>query len=269
MLAIIRSGIAAASKEINLISNNIANANTNGFKRSSSQFQDVYGIAGEKRAAAQVGMGTVFDSARRNHAQGAFKTSGSELDLAIAGEGMFMVAPPNAGNELRFTRDGSMRLDENGFIVNSAGHFLIGLDGDPLRLPLRINPDENGAPEDAELLTSVTIGVDGQIKATYAGPMTRGNGSVINRGTIALARFQNEADLTSKGNGQFIMNAKSGPPQIGAASQGNFGDVLSGNLEVSNVKINDELTSMIRAQQAYSASSRMLQADSDIVQKFL
>ena len=75
MLAIIRSGIAAASKEISLISNNIANANTNGFKRSSSQFQDVYGIAGEKRAATQIGMGTVFDSARRNHAQGAFKTS--------------------------------------------------------------------------------------------------------------------------------------------------------------------------------------------------
>ena len=269
MLATIRSGIAAANKEISVISNNIANASTNGFKRSSPQFQDIYGIAGEKRAAAQVGMGTIFDASRRNHAQGAFKTSGSELDLAVAGEGMFIVAPPNAGNELRFTRDGSMRLDENGFIVNNEGHFLIGLDGDPLRLPLRRFPDEGGADAAEELLTSVTIGIDGQIRATYAGAMTRGNGSVINRGSIALARFQNEADLTSKGNGQFIMNAKSGAPVVGAASQGNFGDVLSGNLEVSNVKINDELTSMIRAQQAYSASSRMLQADSDIVKKFL
>ena len=269
MLAIIRSGIAAANKEIGVISNNIANASTNGFKRSSAQFQDIYGIAGEKRAAAQVGMGTVFDASRRNHAQGAFKTSGSELDLAVAGEGMFIVAPPNAGNELRYTRDGSMRLDENGFIVNNEGHFLIGLDGDPLRLPLRRNPAEDGDVAAEELLTSVTIGVDGQINATYAGAMTRGNGAVINRGQIALARFQNEADLTSKGNGQFIMNANTGLPAVGAASQGNFGDVLSGNLEVSNVKINDELTSMIRAQQAYSASSRMLQADSDIVKKFL
>ena len=68
---------------------------------------------------------------------------------------------------------------------------------------------------------------------------------------------------------KFIMNAKSGAPAIGEASQGNFGDVLSGNLEVSNVKINDELTSMIRAQQAYSASSRMLQSDADIVDRFL
>lgn len=267
MLATIRSGIAAANKEISVISNNIANASTNGFKRSSAQFQDVYGIAGEKRAAAQVGMGTIFDSARRNHVQGSFKTTSSELDLAVAGEGMFIVAPPNAVNELRYTRNGSMRLDENGFIVNNDGHFLIGLNGDPLRIPLSRSPNEDGEAE--ELLTSLTIGVDGQIKAIYAGEMSLGQGTVVNQGQIALARFQNEADLTSKGNGQFIMNAKSGAPAIGAASQGIFGDVLSGNLEVSNVQINNELTSMIRAQQAYSASSRMLQTDSDIVKKFL
>jgi len=111
MLPIIRTGMMAANKEISTISNNIANAASNGFKRSSNSFEDIYATMADQVRSSTTGMGTRNSTMRINHSQGSLKTTNLSLDMAVAGYGMFVTADQSDGS-IRYTRDGSMSINE-------------------------------------------------------------------------------------------------------------------------------------------------------------
>ena len=267
MIPTIRNGIQMASQDIALISNNLANAGTTGFKRSRSEFHDTYGKGMNSMPNIDIGHGARSDGPRRSFTQGQIKPSGSELDLAVSGVGMFGTvrledADQNTfgvADQFSFTRDGSFRLDEEGRVVTTDGRAVIREDGELMVVPLE-RLDENG---DRQLLTALNIGDDGGVEATYAG------GAVVDLGNVGLFNFANIGALTAIGNGHFTVSAESGPAQIGRPRDNNFGRILSGNLETANVNVTNELTKLMQAQQAYSASSRLLQSAVDVTKKLI
>jgi len=259
MLAVIRNGLAAASNDISLISNNIANAGSTGFKRSSSQFVDSYVVEQTKAPGATAGSGVKALDPRRDHSQGGLKATGSALDLAISGTGMFQTVMPGFDGDVTYTRDGSMQLDALGRISNSDGRVLMAADGTALTVPLTIVDGENAT----QALDTISITEDGKIKAIYSAS------GIVNVGTIALANFANVAGLAAIGGGHFKQSDQSGAPRMGAPAVGDFGKVLGGNLEMSNINVTNELVRLMKAQQAYSGSSRVLQAETEIAKRLI
>lgn len=267
MIPTILNGIQTASKEISVISHNLANAGTTGFKRSRSEFVDTYGIGAEQPPNIDLGHGARSLGPKANFSQGQVKPSLSELDVAISGVGMFAtlkrVDPGQDAfgydNQLTFTRDGSFRLDNDGTLVTMDGRAVIGADGQAMVVPLaRADADGN-----AQRLTALNIGEDGRFEATY------GDGSVVDLEQIGLFDFVNMAGLKGMGNGHFQVSAASGPPLIGRPAENNFGRVLAGNLETANINVTNELTKMMKAQQAYSGSARLLQAATDMTKRLI
>ena len=215
-----------------------------------------------------LGQGSRTDGPRRQHSQGALKPTANELDLAVSGLGMFVTTNPDDANPVVFTRDGSMRLEDDGRVVSWDGRSLIDSEGQPIFIPIqRLNVDGQ-----RQLLTAVNISQGGVIEAVYGTEVANKSAApseIVEIGTIALVRFSNVAGLKSIGSGQFVTTEKSGLPAFGIAGTENFGDIQSGNLEMSNINMTDELTKMMQAQQAYSASSRLLQAAVDMSKRLI
>ena len=268
MIPTIRNGLEAASHNLSVVSHNIANAGSNGFKKSRANFYDTYGVGLGSIPGIDLGQGTRTDGPRRQHSQGALKPTANELDLAVSGLGMFVTTNPDDANPVVFTRDGSMRLEDNGRVVSWDGRSLIDSEGQPIFIPIqRLNADGQ-----RQLLTAVNISQGGVIEAVYGTEVANKSAApseIVEIGTIALVRFSNVAGLKSIGSGQFVTTEKSGLPAFGIAGTENFGDIQSGNLEMSNINMTDELTKMMQAQQAYSASSRLLQAAADMSKRLI
>ena len=268
MIPTIRNGLEAASHNLSVVSHNIANAGSNGFKKSRADFYDTYGVGLGSLPGIDLGQGARTDGPRRLHSQGSLKTSASELDVAVSGLGMLVTTKADDANPVVFTRDGSSRLENDGRVVTWDGRSLIDSEGQPIYIPIQ-RTDENG---NRQLLTAVNISIAGKIEAVYGTAVPNKSAApseIVDLGTIALARFGNVGALKSIGSGQFVTTEKSGLPQLGIAGQANFGDIQSGNLEMSNINMTDELTKMMQAQQAYSASSRLLQAAVDMSKRLI
>lgn len=266
MIPTIRNGIQMASNDISVISHNLANASANGFKRSRSEFFDSYGQGMNSMPGIDIGHGSRSNGPIRNFSQGSIKPSGSELDLAISGVGLFGTVMledsnvvPSPESQISYTRAGAFRLKEDGLIETPNGQALLGLDGNALRIPLSII-GSNGEPQ---LLTSLNVADDGTIETSYA------DGSVSVAGKIALYDFTNLAGLKATGNGYYVVSARSGQPLVGAAQQRNFGRILSGSLEAANVDVADEMVKLVKAQQAYSGSSRLLQTAVEMTRRLI
>jgi flagellar hook protein FlgE len=268
MIPTIRNGLEAASHNLSVVSHNIANAGSNGFKKSRANFYDTYGVGLGSLPGIDLGQGARTDGPRRQHSQGALKPTANELDLAVSGLGMFVTTNPDDANPVVFTRDGSMRLEDDGRVVSWDGRSLIDSEGQPIFIPIqRLNVDGQ-----RQLLTAVNISQGGVIEAVYGTEVANKSAApseIVEIGTIALVRFSNVAGLKSIGSGQFVTTEKSGLPAFGTAGTENFGDIQSGNLEMSNINMTDELTKMMQAQQAYSASSRLLQAAVDMSKRLI
>ncbi len=268
MIPTIRNGLEAASHNLSVVSHNIANAGSNGFKKSRADFYDTYGVGLGSLPGIDLGQGARTDGPRRQHSQGALKPTANELDLAVSGLGMFVTTNPDDANPVVFTRDGSMRLEDDGRVVAWDGRSLIDSEGQPIFIPIqRFNLDGQ-----RQLLTAVNISQGGVIEAVYGTEVANKSAApseIVEIGTIALVRFSNVAGLKSIGSGQFVTTEKSGLPTFGTAGSENFGDIQSGNLEMSNINMTDELTKMMQAQQAYSASSRLLQAAVDMSKRLI
>jgi flagellar hook protein FlgE len=268
MIPTIRNGLEAASHNLSVVSHNIANAGSNGFKKSRANFYDTYGVGLGSLPGIDLGQGARTDGPRRQHSQGALKPTANELDLAVSGLGMFVTTNPDDANPVVFTRDGSMRLEDDGRVVSWDGRSLIDSEGQPIFIPIqRLNVDGQ-----RQLLTAVNISQGGVIEAVYGTEVANKSAApseIVEIGTIALVRFSNVAGLKSIGSGQFVTTEKSGLPAFGIAGAENFGDIQSGNLEMSNINMTDELTKMMQAQQAYSASSRLLQAAVDMSKRLI
>ena len=264
MYGIIRSGMTTAMHEIAVVSNNIANSGSTGFKKSDVSFNDIYGSATPDTVArTQAGFGSAIAGTRRNDGQGAIVDRAGALNLAIVGPGMLTVSPPGAdgapSGNLFYTRSGELTIDKDGFLKTSDGAYVQGTAagtetaGTLSSLQIPFNEGE-------EPLTGLEITTSGLISATYGS-------SIIERGTLSLATFANQGALKNVGSARFAETTYSGQPTFGMAGQSGFGTLQAGALEGSNVDITQEMTVMIRAQQQFSGSARVLQANSDMVEK--
>ena len=264
MYGIIRSGMSTAMHEIAVVSNNIANSGSTGFKKSDVSFNDIYGSATPDTVArTQAGFGSTIAGTRRNDGQGAIVDRAGALNLAIIGPGMLTVSPPGAdgapSGNLFYTRSGELTIDKDGYLKTSDGAYVQGTaagtetSGTLTALQIPFNDGE-------EALTGLEITTSGLISATYGS-------SITERGTLALATFANQGALKNVGSARFAETTYSGQPTFGNAGQSGFGTLQAGALEGSNVDITQEMTVMIRAQQQFSGSARVLQANSDMVEK--
>ena len=266
MFNITRNGLDAITKELGVISNNIANSATTAFKRSRTEFVDVYSKSLSDSPNSKRGLGSLMQGSKAVMQQGsALKTDGA-LDLNIIGRGFFILSPKE-GAEPRFTRDGSFTLGANGDLLTMDGFNVAGYSGEnpnknvalPINIPLSAKSIEN---KDV-LLTGVKISATGDIEATY------GLNNTKNIGQIGLARFSNETALRSRGSNTFVASSKSGPQVIGSAMQGSFGQILSGTLESSNTDITQEMVAMLRTQQAFNGNARIMQTSLDVTRKLI
>lgn len=249
MISTIRNALKMASTELGIISNNVANAGSTGFKRSDGNFQHFYSenipIKG-----LHVGFGVTHEEPRRNDTrQGALKVTNNALDLAVSGVGMFMTVAPGE-EKVSFTRDGGFNLDTLGHLMTTDNRFVLDSTGVPIVIP----PTETDEQARETLVNSIQIRNNGLIEVTY------GNGEMRERGRVGLARFANMSGLRPMGGGHFQFTEKSGPPIIGGPMDNSYGQMVQGHLEASNINMTDELTKLMRAQQAYSGSSRLLQS---------
>ena len=264
MYGIIRSGMSTAMHEIAVVSNNIANSGSTGFKKSDVSFNDLYGSATPDTVSrTQAGFGSSIAGTRRNDGQGAVVDRAGALNLAIIGAGMFTTSPPGsdgtASGNIFFTRSGELTMDKDGFLKTGDGSFVQGsaAGSEPgatlVSLQIPFSEGDNA-------LTGLEITPGGVISATY-GP------DIIEKGTLALATFANQGGLKNVGSSRFSETTYSGEPTFGVAGQMGYGTLQAGALEGSNVDITQEMTVMIRAQQQFSGSARVLQANSDMVEK--
>lgn len=252
-LWISKTGMEAQQTQLDVISNNLANVSTNGFKRANAVFEDLMyqnlrqvGSNSTEQSqlptGLQVGLGVRTVATARSFAQGSMQQSGNSLDVAIKGNGFFQVTLPDG--TLGYTRDGSFQLDSQGRLVTAAG------------LPVA-----NGItiPATAQ---SVSISADGVVTATIPG-----NTAPQPMGTIALANFVNPAGLEPKGGNLYAETAASGQPATGTPGANGLGTVMQGFVETSNVNIVQELVNMIQTQRAYEMNSKAVQTTDQMLQK--
>ena len=248
------SGMTAQQTNVDNIANNLANANTIGYKMRRAEFQDLlYQSLAQPGAAAgqqtvvpvglQLGLGTRAASNEIIFTQGNFSQTGNPLDLVIQGNGFFQVRRPTG--DLAYTRSGSFQFDKNGTVVTA--------DGDPLEPAITIPPNAQ----------SITIAPDGTV--SYSQP---GQTAVQQAGQIQLALFQNPAGLNSIGHNLYQPTDASGEPTVASpGGQEGLGSLLQGYTEQSNVSIVQEFINLIIAQRAYEANSKVVKAADEMYQQ--
>lgn len=251
-LSIGATGMHAQQLNVEVISNNIANLSTTGFKRSRAEFQDllyqnmrrVGSTASDNGAllpsGLQVGLGVMPVATYRINEQGNISVTDNELDVAISGRGYFQIQMSDGTTA--YTRAGSFQLNESGQIVDPNG--------------LLVLPSIT-VPSDA---TSVTINSSGQVLATVDGQTTQQN-----LGQLQLATFINPAGLEAIGDNLLKETQASGSPVTGNPTSTGFGKLIQGSVETSNVDIVTEITNLITAQRAYEMNSRVIKSADDML----
>jgi len=251
------SGMLAQQLNVDTIANNLANVNTTGFKKSRIEFKDliyetlkrpdVYEGGMGTPAGLEVGHGVRPSASTKLFTEGNLQQTGNPFDLAIEGDGFFVVEKPD-GSRL-FTRDGSFKISVDGqdrVLVTSEGYRVLSADEDYITIP--------------EELSEISISADGII----TGKDVDGNIQEISR--IALAKFLNPAGLISAGNNYFEQTSASGEYVLkqDATDQG-YGNILQGFLEMSNVQVVEEMVNLIIAQRAYEISTKAIQASDEML----
>ncbi|MGF1464357.1 MAG: flagellar basal-body rod protein FlgG [Maricaulaceae bacterium] len=239
------TGMLAQQLNVEVISNNIANLNTTGFKRQRADFQDLLYQTIEQVGAAssdagtivptgvQVGLGVRAGATYRITEQGSLQQTGNTFDLAISGAGFFSIQLPNG--ETAFTRSGNFGVSANGELVTQDG-FVVA-------------PGIN-VPDDAR---DIIVNDQGQVQAVLDG-----DPNPQDLGQIELALFFNEAGLEAVGDNLFLESAASGPATVGAPGQPGFGSIRQGFVESSNVDPVKEITTLIQAQRAYDLNAQVI-----------
>ncbi|MBX9959795.1 MAG: flagellar basal-body rod protein FlgG [Burkholderiaceae bacterium] len=252
-LWISKTGMEAQQMQLDVISNNLANSSTNGFKRSHAVFEDLIyqnlrqsGSATSEQSqlptGLQVGLGVRTVATSRNFTQGSLQQSGNNLDVAIQGNGFFQITMPDG--TINYTRDGAFQVNAQGQIVTNNG------------LPVA-----NGITVPANA-TSLSISADGNVTATIPGQV-----APQPIGTIALASFINPAGLEPRGQNLYAETAASGQPNTGTPGSNGLGQLMQGFVETSNVNVVQELVTMIQVQRAYEMNSKAIQTSDQMLQK--
>lgn len=246
------TGMEAQQTNIEVIANNLANANTTGFKRSRADFQELlYQTISQPGAASsdstkvptgiQIGLGSRTASVDKLFTEGDLQQTGNQFDVAIEGNGFFQVTYLNGVTA--YTRAGNLKLDADGNLVTS--------DGFPIEPTITI-------PANA---VKVSIGADGKVSAQQAG-----QSSATDVGTLELAYFANPAGLQSIGKSLMLPTDASGQAQTGTPGQSGLGTLEQGYVELSNVNVVEEMVGMITAQRAYEINSKVIQSADQMMQ---
>ncbi|BCI71316.1 flagellar basal-body rod protein FlgG [Sphingomonas sp. S17] len=249
---IARTGLDAQDMRMRVISNNLANVNTTGFKRDRAAFETLaYQTITAPGAASSteskyatglnLGTGVRIQGTARINTQGAMQTTNNSLDMALDGEGFFQVQMP--GGTLGYTRAGNFSRSAEGLLVTSEGY--------------QVMPGIT-VPEGA---TQITIGTDGTVSATI-----QGQTAPAEIGQIQIATFPNPAGLQSKGDNYLTETAASGAVNMGVAGLEGRGQIRQGMLEGSNVNVVEELVDMIETQRAYEVNSKMIKSTDEMLQ---
>jgi len=265
MLSILKSALNANSSEMGIISNNIANANSTAFKKSTANFEHIYSIHKSTNPDAFSGRGVGMSDPRIQMSQGSFQTTGGALDLAISGTGFFPVVQGDQLDTPLFTRDGSFNITAKGEVVTSDGLKVMGFLGDDKAVlkNLIIPTTKQNTDQTTSIISNINVASNGKITATY------GLDDEVIIGSFALASFINGPGLSPTGNNRFQNNMKSGLPKYGIPMDGSFGKINAGNLERANVDITSEMVAMLKTQQAFSGVSRLLQTEVDITKRLI
>lgn len=252
-LWVAKTGLDAQQTRMDVISNNLANANTTAYKSSRASFQDLIyqnvdqpgGQTTEQTQSPSgltLGTGVRVVGTEKLFTQGNLEQTGNSLDVAIQGRGFIQVTMPDG--TIAYTRDGSLHRDQNGQIVTA--------NGNPIDPAINI-------PADAQ---SITIGTDGTVSVTEPGQ----NAAPQQIGTIQLADFINPEGLQPVGDNLYQETASSGTPQIGQAGLNGLGTLKQGSLESSNVNVVSEMVNMIETQRTYEMNSKAVAAVDDMLQ---
>ena len=265
MLSILKSALNANSREMGIVSNNIANANSTAYKKSTANFEHIYSIHKSADPDKFSGQGVGISDPRIQMSQGSLQATGGALDLAITGSGFFPVIQGDQIDTPFFTRDGSFNITANGEVVTNDGLKVMGYLGDEKGVlkNLIIPTTKQNSDQTTSIISNINVTPDGKITAVY------GLDEEVIIGSFALASFINGPGLTPLGNNRFQNNAKSGVPNYGIPMNGSFGKIEAGNLERANVDITSEMVTMLKTQQAFSGVSRLLQAEVDITKRLI
>lgn len=252
-LFIARTGLDAQQTRMDVTANNLANVNTTGFKKSQPTFEDLtYQTIRQPGASSsqqtqiptglQVGTGTRLVSTEKNFTQGSLQKTDNSLDIAIQGNGFLQVQMPDG--TVAYTRDGSLKKDNQGQLVTSDGYLITP----PITVPANAS--------------TISIGNDGVVSVTQPG-----SPAATQIGQIQLASFVNNGGLLSIGKNLYQETASSGQPNTGAPNTNEFGSVLQGYIESSNVNVAEELINMIQTQRAYELNSKVISTSDQMLAK--
>jgi flagellar basal-body rod protein FlgG len=251
-LWIAKTGLDAQQTRMDVISNNLANASTTGFKTSRASFQDqMYQNEGQPGGQTTeqtqsptgllLGTGVKVAGSEKMFTQGAIAQTGNSLDVAIQGRGFLQVSMPDG--TVAYSRDGSLHQDATGQVVTADGYPL----SPAITLPANVQ--------------SLTIGTDGTVTVTSNGSTTP-----TTVGTLQLADFINPAGLQPMGQNLYLETASSGTAQTGQAGVNGMGTLAQGSLESSNTNVVEEMVNMIEAQRTYEMNSKSISAVDDMLQ---
>ena len=252
-LWIAKTGMTAQQTQLDVISHNLANVSTNGFKRNNAVFEDLIyqnlrqvGAQNDEQnqlpTGLHLGLGVRTVATSRTFTQGSLQQSNNSLDVAINGNGFFEVNLPDG--TIGYTRDGSFQLDAQGRMVTSSGL--------PVANGITVPPNA----------IKVSISADGIVSATLPG-----NPAPQQLGNIAMSSFVNPAGLEPVGQNMYKESAASGQPQQGQPGTNGLGFIKQGFLEASNVNVVEELVSMIQTQRAYEMNSKAISTSDQMLAK--
>jgi flagellar basal-body rod protein FlgG len=251
-LWVAKTGLEAQQTRMSVVSQNLANVNTTGYKRQRAMFEDLLyqnvvqsgGLTSQQTEAAtglNLGTGVRVVATDRQFSQGNLVTTGNPFDVAINGRGFFEILLPDGTQA--YSRDGTFQVNADGQLVTASGYAV----QPAITIP-------SGA-------SSVTIGVDGVVSA-----IPPGQTAAIQVGTLQLTDFVNPAGLEPRGQNLYAETASSGPPQPGTPGLNGLGTLVQSSLETSNVNVVEELVSMIETQRAYEMNSRAIETADQMLQ---
>jgi len=267
------TGLKNAQSELDVLSHNIANSSTVGFKKSTASFADIMSASVETDPNLTIGIGSRLSAVKQQFSQGSMSLTGNSLDLAINGDGFFVVSNPTT-SEVGYTRAGSLSLDANGYVQNDQGDRLQVYATDPqtgvvsattlsdCKIDMT-NTNVTYADGTSPVYTGVTVSNSGQIVASYA------DGSTLNFGVVGLATFTNNSGLKQKGDATWTATGLSGSPTIWEPNTASSGKILSGTLEQSNVDLASEMVSLIDAQRYFQANSKAIDTFTQVSQNIM
>jgi len=268
------SGLRVNQSMLDVTGNNIANANTTGFKSSSTVFQDTLSqmLTGASAANGsrggtnpiQIGLGVQLAATEGNFTQGSTQTTGRPTDMMLQGDGFFVV---HRGGEDLYTRAGAFTFDANGTLVAPDGSrvqgYALDASGNPTGGLVDVTLSTAGltppVPAGTEL-TSYSFGSDGKLRGVFSDGVQR------DMAQIAIADFTNPMGLERVGDTAFRASANSGPVQLGVAGQGQRGAIVAGAVEMSNVDLAAEFTNLILAQRGFEASSKVITTSDQVLE---